>query len=222
MTRIRKGTLSRTSANRGMGGMVNRNGPGKSPDGDSANLNFVNEGVTTAYKVIDAYLRQGQVMARQMNQLYSVPVKMTGNMVSTQNRWLQLYGDLMKNWVELAALYGDSMATVASASTATDGNQEPSNSDGEAVPVAWSIDSKRPVRVILEWQPGRASRHISSPGLVGPDAKPLKVGFESRGSHAPVVISVKVPKKRKPGAYKGFLEDTRTGLVAGSLILQVG
>jgi hypothetical protein len=218
--RMRRDSLSRSGPLRKFGGMLDRAGSSAVSDGTPANLNYVSEGVQTAYKVIDTYLKQGQQAARQMNKMYAAPMQLSGNLVETQNRWMGMYGDLMKNWVEFASLYGDSMASMAAVSGDSYGGSSPGR--GESIPVAYEISSKRPVRVSLQFHPGRETPFLMSPGLLSQsDSKPIKVKCQFAGSGVPLILKIKVSKKRKSGSYSGLLLDTRTGDVAGSLTLEL-
>ena len=187
---------------------------------------FIDEGVRAAYSVMDAYLRQGRRVARQIGR-YSRPAVMSGgHRRELQARWLQLTSELAANWFDLLGLVTESLLPGRDGDDWEDEAEAehyaPDPARSSPVKVAYEIKSARRVLVELEFHPGRATTRLASHPLrtLEPSNGAIDILFEARGDRK-VVVKVTVPDEQPPGLYTGILLDADNGHAVGTIGLDL-
>jgi len=190
---------------------------------------FIADGVRLGYQVIDAYLKQGQKVARQF---VGTPVA-AGTVNGSEGeefevRSVQLLTELMANWSDLVGVYTEAFASRAGSarpqgeSQATPG-PAPRTSGTPAIQLAYEISSQRPALVDAEFFPARATLDLASHGLrclrsSGPE---IAVMFEQDPERQRTIVLIQVPDDQPAGLYTGALLNSHDGSMVGSLSLRI-
>ena len=202
--------------------------PGHDAPGDDGDGGFVEAGVRAAYTVLDAYLRQGRRVARSIGR-YSFPLMQSSRRArERQTRFLRLTSELTANWFDLLGLLTESLVPfLEPGGEPQDADERPAKSEptraaASGVGVTYEIASARPVRVRLDFQPGKATRHLLCHGLrsLEQGRTPIPATFEARDEHE-VLVTIRVPEHQPPGLYTDVVLDSRTGRIVGSICLEL-
>jgi hypothetical protein len=197
------------------------------PDEPDEDGSFVDAGVRAAYAVLDAYLRQGRRVARSIGQ-YSLPLmRSTRQARERQARFLQLTSELTANWFDLLGLATESfLPFLEPGAEPRDADERPAKSEparaaSSIIGVTYDIASARPVRVRLDFEPGKATRDLACHGLrsLEQGRAPIAASFEARDDD--VLVTIRVPEQQPPGLYTDVVLDARTGRIVGSLCLEL-
>jgi hypothetical protein len=233
-SRVHRPPLERTGPIRdfrnvlaGPTGTVNAKEP-RQTSGGGVPSDFIGDGVRMAYRVIDAYVRQGQEAARQFTQGgYGVPNANAGS-PDPQMRATQLLTDLVANSFDLLGLYSESLSPPPAAGSEASPVQErsavpPNPGRDSEVQLAYEVASSQPVLVFGEFLPGRHTIDVASHGLrqLGSDAPEIGVSCKPDPDAGRVVVAIKVPDARPVGVYTGLLVRKRDGTPVGSLSLTI-
>jgi hypothetical protein len=181
-----------------------------------------------AYRVIDAYVRQGREAARQFTQAgYGVPNANAGS-PDPQVRATQLLTDLVANSFDLLGLYSDWLSPKPAAGGGSSPVQDrsavpPSPHRDSGVQLAYEVASSQPALVYGEFLPGRHTVDVASHGLrqLGSDVPELSVSCKPDPDAGRVVVAIKVPNAQPVGVYTGLLVSRRDGSPVGSLSLTI-
>lgn len=210
---------------RSAGSMRDPDDPGPGDPAEAAG-GFVAEGVRGAYEVIDAYMRQGQRVARSLG-LPTYGSVSPDQMSDLSSRWVQASSELMSVWFEFMTSVAESMSLGAPRAGAENGERRGSSGpapEARGFEVDYEIRSHLPARPRLEFLPGRATPDLATHGLrtLGSDARPVDVSFEPGPEGRRIVVKIRVHKSQEPGLYTGALLDAHTGETVGSLSLRLG
>jgi|SRR5262245_28200260 len=193
--------------------------PDAAREAPGATGGFVSEGVRAAYQVAEAYLREGERVARTLGVPSYDPLG-SGNLINDLSaRWIQASAELMAIGFEVLG----SVAANAGYPTATrpqgPGGTVPQPSG--PIAVHYEIVSNRPARVWLEFQPGQEHADLASDGLrsLEPAHAPIPVEFEPQSQSGCVLVRITVPEKQPPDFYTGAVLRADTSRCIGTLNL---
>jgi len=190
---------------------------------------FIADGVRLGYQVIDAYLKQGQKVARQF---VGTPVAAgTANGSGGEEfeiRSVQLLTELMANWSDLVGVYTEAFSARAGSGRPQGESQgvpvpATRTSSTPTIQLAYEISSKRPALVDAEFFPARATLDLASHGLrclrsSGPE---IAVTFEQDLERQRTIVLIRVPDDQPAGLYTGALLNSHDGSTVGSLSLRI-
>lgn len=190
---------------------------------------FVADGVRLGYQVIDAYLQQGQRIARQFVTTPSAGSATNGDTDERDIRSMQFLTEVMANWSDLLGTYTEALNTTSGAARSQGlAPDHPaaapvSRSDASLVRLAFQITSRRPALVDAEFFPGRETVDLAAHNLrcLGASAPEIGVAFEPDGDRGRTIVSIEVPDGQPAGLYTGALLDSRDGTTVGSVSLRV-
>jgi hypothetical protein len=221
----------RTSPHREFRNILGNASPGDQPDhrglGETPDAagRFVAEGVRSAYEVVDAYLRQGQRVARSLGLPSYEPPVAASHINELSARWLHASSELMAIGFEFLGSLAESMAA-GYPQRAPGGAWPmpgPEPARGPEVAVHYEIASSRPAQVQHEFLPGRATLALASHGLrsleLGAPAVPVE--FDPNQEQHCVLVRIQVPADQPAGLYTGALLDAHSGGSVGSLSLRI-
>ena len=203
--------------------------------GTNSPKGFIADGVRLGYQVIDAYLKQGQKVARQFVGTPSAAGTANGPGGEFEVRSAQLLTELMANWSDLIGVYTEALSAEAGSARPQGQSQDhapaatvatssaSSTSSASAIPLAYEISSHRPALVDAEFFPGRETLDLASHGLrcLGSSGPEIAVAFEQEPERRRVIISIHVPDEQPAGLYTGALLDSHNGSTVGSLSLRI-
>jgi hypothetical protein len=222
----------RTGPHRDFASILRGAGPTSHPDhGDAGCLDetseaagsFVADGVRSAYQVVDAYMRQGQRVARSLGlPTYQPPVPLH-HMNDLSARWIQASSELMAIGFEFLGSLAENMAYGGIHPSRGPRGGEPAPGPRHPVCVRIEIASRRPARLDHEFLPGRETVALASHGLrsLDPNAATIPVEFEAEEHGNRVLVRVFVPDDQPPGLYTGSLLHAATGESVGTLSLHL-
>lgn len=219
----------RTSPHRAFGNILGSASPGSHPDHvgldetSEAAGHFVAEGVRSAYDVVDAYLRQGQRVARSLGLPSYEPPVPASHLNELSARWIQASSELMAIGFEFLGSLAEGMAAGYPPRGRGGAWPMPGHAPGPAVRVHYEIASSRPAQVHHEFLAGRATVALASHGLRSLElgAPSIPVEFDAIEDQHCVLIRIQVPADQPPGLYTGALLDAHSGESVGSLSLRI-
>jgi hypothetical protein len=194
--------------------------PGETPEPPGS---FVAEGVRAAYEVVDAYLRQGQHVARTLGLPSYERIVPANRLNELSARWIQASGELVAIGLEFLGSLAEGMAAVGYAPLRPPGALEPCPPRARSVAIHYEIASSRPALPHCEFLPGRETVSLASHGLrcleVGHATIPVE--FEPDAHESRVLVRIRVPDGQPPGLYSDTLLDAATGESVGTLSLKL-
>ena len=198
-------------------------------NGTNSPKGFIADGVRLGYQVIDAYLKQGQKVARQFVGTPSAAGTANGPGGEFEVRSAQLLTELMANWSDLIGVYTEALSSEAGSARPQGQSQDhapaaaAAASSASAIPLAYEISSHRPALVDAEFFPGRETLDLASHGLrcLGSSGPEIAVAFEQEPERRRVIISIHVPDEQPAGLYTGALLNSHNGSTVGSLSLRI-
>lgn len=220
----------RTGPYRDFANILRSAGPGSDPDhGDmdetsEAAGGFVAEGVRAAYQVIEAYLRQGQRVARTLGLPSYEPLVPMSRMNELSARWIQASGELMAIGFEFLGSVTESMVSGGLAPAREErGRAAPPASPGGPIAVHYEIASSRLAHPHCDFLPGRETVTLASHGLrsLVPGCAPIPVEFDPEEQENRVLVRIRVPEGQPPGLYTGSLLHADSGESVGNLSLRL-
>lgn len=185
------------------------------PGGSSGE--FVEQGVRSAYDVIDTYIQQGQKIAQDLAGLSYTDMPLLETTQEMQGRWMQLSSELLANWLDLI---GMAFQTVLPESA---GQADAQVAPADPVPIIqWDIDCPIPARLKAELAPGAGRFALSCAGLIGEaDVPAIPIAFETRFNDGSVGVKLNVSATQPVGRYVGSIVNTQTGEILGEAVLEL-
>lgn len=195
-------------------------GPNETPEPPGG---FVAQGVRAAYEVVDAYLRQGQHVARTLGLPSYEAVVPVSRMNELSERWIQASSELMAIGFEFLGSLAEGMAAVGRAPLRAGGVSEPSPPLALPVGVHYEVASRRPAQPSCEFLPGRETVTLASHGLRSLEVggATIPVAFEPEEHECRVLVRIRVPDDQPPGLYTGTLLHAASGESVGILSLKL-
>lgn len=182
---------------------------------------FVEQGVRSAYEVIDAYIQQGQKIASELAGMSYSGLPLLENTQELQGRWVQLSSELLANWFDLIGL---AFQTVMPGQAGRQNEQEsPGSAAREPAPqITWDIRSPRAVRLRADLVPGAGRFALTTEGLRSQSgAASIPAVLETRFNDGSVGIRVEVPADQPDGTYIGTVLNSQTGEIVGEAMLEL-
>jgi hypothetical protein len=197
--------------------------------GTNSPQGFIADGVRLGYQVIDAYLKQGQRVARQFVGTPSAVGTANGPGGEFEVRSAQLLTELMANWSDLIGVYTEALNSGAGSARPQGQSQDrasapaASASSASAIQLAYEISSHRPALVDAEFFPGRETLDLASHGLrcLRSSEPEIAVAFEQDPERRRTIVSIHVPDDQPAGLYTGALLDSNDGSTVGGLSLRI-
>lgn len=244
--RPRKPELSQREANRTFSNVLRAAGSMSDPDdpratdptavaGDFAETagefaegagEFVEKGVLGAYDVIDAYMQQGQRVARSLG-MPSYETVSTDQLSELSSRWLKASTELTSVWFEFMSSMAKNMAVPGSNESANGEEERQPRARPGSRSVQFDPNIKSPklfARLRHEFHPGRETTDLATHGLRSlkqEGASPILVSFEPDADAGRVTVNIEVADDQKPDLYTGQLLDKQTGETVGHLSLRL-
>ena len=200
----------------------------------SSTQGFIADGVRLGYQVIDAYLKQGQKVARQfvgtpLGTPFGIGTTAGPGGEEFEVRSVQLLTELMANWSDLIGVYTEALSSRAGSTPLQGESQAHASvrtgftSSAPAIQVAYEISSNRPALVDAQFFPGRETLDLASHGLrclrsSGPE---IAVAFEQDPERRRTIVSIHVSDDQPAGLYTGALLNSHDGSTVGSLSLRI-
>ena len=194
---------------------------------ESSDPNFIEQGVRSAYDVIDRYIQQGQALARTLSQTRPGEGFYPERYTEIQARALRIYLDLVSNWFELIGLGGELFIPERPREEPTHDEWEPEDQEPadslQVNDVAYEISSRHMVRVTGEFSPGAYAGNVKSHGLrsLEGNGEPINVEFRTDQENEQLVVRIDVQPDMPPGLYTGLALDGITGEMVGNLRLEL-
>jgi len=168
--------------------------------------------VSSAYDVIDRYMKEGQRIAAKFGDAYS-ELDLSENLNEMQARWFELTGELMANWFDMLGAVGDRNVTA---------DRNPGRR-GRVADVEFEVVSKRPVRLSAGFSPGAEKFELSGAPARCSDQQHPGIKWTATSAHGSnrIRISTRVKRKQPPGRYTANIANAHTGEILGSLTIDV-
>lgn len=209
-------------------------------DATAAEPTFVEQGVTAAYEVIDAYFQGGRRAQRNLGRQVGRQLGRTLRGIGAsspeagdrQQRFVTLASELAANWVGLVALASDALFAVvddAAESANSPAAPRPASPAAESAVAARSsvhvtveIASPLLARVSVTLNPGTTCTNLLSHGLRGTRgaSQPIPVSWERLdGGH--VLLRIRVPADQPAGRYTDVVIDADGDDIVGTLLVDL-
>lgn len=197
--------------------------------GTNSPQGFIADGVRLGYQVIDAYIKQGQKIAKQFVGTPPAVGAANGTGGEFEVRSAQLLTELMANWSDLIGVYTEALNSGGGPARPQGPSEDrasaaaASTSSASAVQLAYEVSSHRPALVDAEFFPGRETLDLASHGLrcLRSSAPEITVAFEHDPERRRTIVSIHVPDDQPAGLYTGALLDSHDGSTVGSLSLRI-
>lgn len=199
----------------------------------SATGSVIEEGVRTAYRVIDSYCREAETAARRLGSFDYPQLDEAldeGRFGHLQSRWLKLSSDMLANWFDLAGLATEAVTAYREPARHRAEPQETRRETADREPsdqvarVRFEVRAARPVSVSADLRPGAHLIALASNGLTALGDRDRFIDVELQNDYADqrVVVRLTVHDEHHPGVYTGTVVNANTGAPIGSIHAQVG
>lgn len=207
---------------------------------DSEGIDFaVAHGVELGYRVIDQYLRQGQLVAEHLNSRDRDNVRARDsdtvagdprqNLEELVERLVHLSISLIPQWSEVEGALGWSRDFVRGLLSQwipnpPDDVANDAAHPGDNGPIAVEVVSSRPIRVTLDLRP-----HCGRLMLMGEGMRAAEAGFAALGDVTIAgdegerpIIRIRVADDQPAGTYTGSVAEAKSGEPCGTISVRVG
>jgi hypothetical protein len=202
--------------------------PRKSPEpvafAGAAVCGALENGVRTAYAVIDDYMRRGQEAARGIYNDSNRRGPMNENRGSFNGGFnpMNPFATATEQWMTAMRAWGQVWSGFVPEAWMQQGMNPFANNGGGASTVSVKVSSARPVEVVAIVNPGPdALQLVSEPllaqGFPAPPIEPPSIGREA----GVLRVSVNVEAQQPAGRYSGVVRKKTDGLIAGELIVVI-
>ncbi len=218
-------------------------GPGPAGDAgryrDRASWNdVVSRGVELGYQVIEDQIRQGQRVARDLNDRPYDVGRMSDDLWEVTERSFRYYSEATNLWMQfltgMSWMGGPGMGGPWTRPWGRPGDRRrpeeaasapsPAESGWRRVAVAFEVDSLRPVSVELDLHtPGDVALPLAAVGLQSLEGHTAltEITFEPGVVREGVRLRLRIPDDQPAGFYTGVVFDQRTGQSQGTLSVRV-
>lgn len=188
--------------------------------------------VELGYRVVDDYIRQGEAMAKRINERGITGAGVSGDLQDLASRWFQYVSELSELWFRMVGLASVGQAALGG----TPGVPDPPTGDAPARPrgstaapgqgprVTVAVECARPVEVTLDLRSGSWPAGLRAHDLRAADPEKPRLASPTIGrptEDGSIALRVCVPEDQPTGLYSGLLLDEATSLPVGSLSLRI-
>ena len=199
----------------------------------------ISRSVDLGYRIVDEYVRQGQMAAQRLNDRSYGPAAVGDDARELATRMAQYASDFTAIWVELmqAVATGASGWPMPQASEFTPSARDSKGSETSPATFASSggdeanltrvrvvVTSRHPTEVSLDLRPHLTARRLMVQSLREVDpSKPRMsdVAIEGCRGDEPITLRIGVPTSQPAGVYSGLIIDEETSQPVGTVSLRI-